>query len=201
MMRRAARACSGRAPLVLDRHDHERTAAAGSLHGHFVVEGLAQQRAPEGRIHADVAGCQVELVGTDNTVARVRSIIGLKQHPCPEEHARGVRGWLVDDHHALEPPAPEAYPARDFPQAALAVDIFRVLGAIPLGGGGRYGLADPGALIPPETLELQAQAARALRCDVLRTRRRSLPQATHRSESCELCRTPFYRNRGFCGTS
>src|SRR3979490_3170631 len=178
-MRRAA---SGRAALVLDAHDHERAAAAGSLNGHFVVEGLAQQRAPEGRVHADVAGCQVELVGTDDTVARVRSIIGLKQHPRPEEHARRGGGGLVADHHALEPPAQEAYPAVDFPQAALAVDVFGVLGAIPLGGGGGYGLADPGALVPPETLELQAQAARALRRDVLRTRRCSLPQATHRAE-------------------
>src|SRR5262249_55592826 len=57
---------SGRA--VADLDDHELADTAWQLDGDLVVERLAQQGAPQGRVHADVGGRHVEFVGTHDTV-------------------------------------------------------------------------------------------------------------------------------------
>ena len=67
----------------------------------------------------------------------------------------------------------------DLTQPPLAVDVFSVLGAIPLRGGGRDGLSDPWALLAPQLLELLPQSSCTDRRDVFRGRRRRRPEASH----------------------
>src|SRR5215469_659425 len=179
----AACGCAARrsAALVADRYDHVRPAATRGLHGHFLVERPAQQRAPERRVHADVAGGHVELVRSHDAVARARAVLGLELDPRAEEHAPDVRGRLVDDHQPLEAPAQEAHAAVDFPQTPLAVGVLGVLGSIALCGGGGDRLGDSRTLLAPQLLELCAQPLRSCGGGVFRGRRRRLPKASHRS--------------------
>src|SRR4029077_645452 len=74
----------------------------------------------------------------------------------------------MHDHPPVEPPADKPHPAVDLAQAALAVDVFGVLGTIALGSGRGYRPAHAGALLAPQPLELLPQGPRTLRGDVLR---------------------------------
>jgi hypothetical protein len=103
--------------------------------GHLLVQRPAQQCAPERCVHADVAGGHVEFVRPDDAVARTCAVRALELDPCAEEHPPRVRRGLCDDHHAIQAPAQEAHAAVDLTQAALAVGVLGVLGAIALSGG------------------------------------------------------------------
>jgi len=133
----------------------------------------------------------------------VRAIIGPSRTPRPEEHARRVGGGLVDDHHAPSSrPAQEAHPAVDFPQAALCRRCISAFSErSPWAAAARYGPGRPGGARPARDARAPGGSRRAPRRDVLRTPRRGCRTRLISRKSCELCRTPFYRNRGFCGTS
>ena len=65
---RRAEALDDSGRLVTDRDDRQHAFSAGNSHRHFVIERLAHERARERRIHADVAGDLVELIGADDAV-------------------------------------------------------------------------------------------------------------------------------------
>ena len=79
-----------------------------------------------------------------------------------------VARLLVDDLDAGEPLAQEADSPIDLGELLLAVDIFRVLGAVALRGRLGHGLRNRGALHSPELVELAPQHGRAFGRDVLR---------------------------------
>jgi hypothetical protein len=173
-----------------------RCQAPRHLHLHLVIQPFLHERPPQRRIHADVAGCGIELVRPHDAVAREHALVVLHRHPRAEEHTARVRWRPLDDDHSVQPLAQESHAPVDLAEPALAVDIFRVLRAIALRRGLRHRLRDARALYFPQLVQLPVEPARAFRRDVFRARFLRLTVASHEVASSTLCLKRVYKKNG-----
>jgi hypothetical protein len=145
--------------------------AAGERYGYFCVQRLAEQRASQGRVHADAAGFVGKFIRSDDTVAMAYAVLACHRHVRAEEHPLRITRRPAYHYHAFQALAQVPHPGIDFAQAAFTVGVVGVFRAITLRGGRRDRLRDPRAFDPPELLELGAQSGHACNCDVFRTLR------------------------------
>ena len=174
----------------------------GDLERDLIVEPPAEQCPPERRVHADVAVGHVELVGSDDAVARANAVGCLERHPGAEEHApRGPRAAVP------RPPCPPGVGA-ETARAGRSRAAAACRRCIRRSRSGRPGLRPPARPASPAAAP-RATAARAPAAGAPQPGRvmyfeptgSRAPEAPHSGRSCELCRTHLYRKRPFCGTS
>src|SRR6185295_11530686 len=152
---------------VPDLDDGELHLAARAVDDHLVALGLAQERLPHRGVHADPASLGVGLVRAHYLVGGPLAVLVLEGDGGAEEAAflLGLVGG-VDHRGGVQAALEEVDAAVDLAQALLAVDVFGVLGAVPLrGGGGDFG-GHLGALGVEEAEELRVEALRAGAGDV-----------------------------------
>ena len=150
-------------------HHHIHLHAAGDFNFYFIVEALAQKCATEWGVHADVARSCIEFVWTYDAIDDFIAVVVLEGDPGAKENTIGIRRWLIDDDHAVEPLSQKAHAAVYFAQLPLAVNVLRVFGAVPLRGRLLHRLRDLRSEDSPEVIQFVLKSFRALGGDEFRT--------------------------------
>ncbi len=97
------------------------------MHLDFRVQRLAHQGAGQRRVDADQVVLQVELVGTDDAVARGCAFLVLEGDPGAEVDLARIAGALADHLEVLQALAQKAHAAVDLAQHLLAVGVLEPL--------------------------------------------------------------------------
>jgi hypothetical protein len=156
-------------PSIPHSHHHIHLHAAGDFYFDFVVEALAQERAAEWGVHADVARGCIEFVRANDAIDHFIAVVILERRPGSKKYTIGIGRWLIDHHHAVESLSQKAHAAVYFAQLSLAVDVLRVFGTVSLRGRLLHRLRHLRSEHSPEVIQFVLKSFRSLGCDEFRT--------------------------------